>query len=104
MIGAAVKSHFCLIAIHYWSDRFNAVHYIACGSATYAILRATRLDLGQRKVILRQVPHQIITACRNLYSTFECGTGKASIDSCRDRLDMRSVDQDEPVAGAGIGS
>src|SRR5712671_277372 len=87
-----------------WAPSFNGVHHIACGSATYTILRATRYDLGQRKLILRQVPHQIITACRYLYSAFQCGTGKASCDSCRDRVHMRSVDQHEPVARAGIGS
>src|SRR6476660_3994849 len=83
-----------------WAPSFNAAHYIACGSATYAILRAPRHDSGQR-VILHQVPHQIITACRYLYSAFECGTGEASLDSCRGRVDMRSIDQHEPVAAAG---
>src|SRR5712692_11080773 len=65
---------------------------------------SSRLDLGQRKVTPRQVPHQIITACRYLYSRFKGGTGEASCDSCRDRVHMRSVDQDEPVARARIGS
>src|SRR6266404_4829238 len=58
------------------------------------------IDLGQSNVTPRQVQHQIIAAYRYPYSRLKSGTGEASSDSCRDRVDMRSIDQDEPVARA----
>src|SRR5258707_4598717 len=62
------------------------------------------LDSGQLEVPPRQAQNKPKTARRYLYSLFECGTGEASCDSCRDRIQMRSVDQNEPVARARIGS
>src|SRR5436190_6564597 len=62
------------------------------------------IDLGQSNVTPRQVQHQIIAAYRYPYSRLKSGTGEASCDSCRDRAQMRPVDQHEPVARAGIGS
>src|SRR5438034_3523944 len=62
------------------------------------------IDLGQSNVTPRQVQHQIIAAYRYPYSRLKSGTREAGSDSCRDRVDMRSVDQDEPVARARIES
>jgi hypothetical protein len=36
MIGAAVKSHFCLIAIPNWSGTPALALFCSCGSAIYA--------------------------------------------------------------------
>src|SRR6266403_515634 len=86
-----------------WAPSFNAAAiHVALQQMAFSGLYA--LDSGSLNVTPRQVPHQIITTRRYLYSLFECGTGEASCDSCRDCAHMRSVDQDEPVARAGIGS
>jgi hypothetical protein len=86
-----------------WAPSFNAAAiHVALQQIAFSGLYG--LDSGSLNVTPRQVPHQIITACRYLYSRFEGGTGEASCDSCGDRVHMRSVDQDEPVAGAGIGN
>src|SRR6266478_4866185 len=105
MIGAPVKSHFCQIAIHYWSGP-PALMRLRCmwHCSKCRVPDSTGWISGQLEVTPLQVPHQIITTCRYHYSLFECGTGEASGDSCRDCVQMRSVDQDEPVARAGIGS
>src|SRR6266481_6398512 len=61
-------------------------------------------DSGPRNVIPRECLYQTITVRCYFYSLFECGTGEARCDNGRDRVDMRSVDQDKPVARARIGS
>src|SRR5207237_2895438 len=65
-----------------WPTSFNAAPtYVAVQQIAFSELYG--LDSGQVKVVPRQIPHQIITACRYRYSRLKSGTRDAGSDSCR---------------------
>src|ERR1700737_4262646 len=103
MIGATLKSHFCLIAIPYWSGPPALMLLQSMCSAAYVIVGSSGIDLGQSNVALGQIPHQIINARRYLSSPLErCGASESRCDGRRDRIHMRPVNQDKPVARPGV--
>src|SRR5450631_358192 len=68
------------------------------------MVRPTRIDLGQRNIAAGQIPHQFVDTARYLRSGPKCRrSSEMRRDDSRNRVHFGSIDQDKPVAGAGIG-